>query len=93
MFQMMNGARIDVGLAAANIASAAYYASLDYAKERPQGRPLPPRILPPPRCRLSGIPISNGCSCFKRQSWKGLSLFYCSAPIITIWKKLLKARS
>ncbi len=40
MFQMMNGARIDVGLAAANIASAAYYASLDYAKERPQGRPL-----------------------------------------------------
>ena len=38
MFQMMNEARIDVGLGAAAIASAAYYASLEYAKERPQGR-------------------------------------------------------
>ena len=40
MFQMMNGARIDVGLGAACISSAAYYASLEYAKERPQGRKL-----------------------------------------------------
>jgi alkylation response protein AidB-like acyl-CoA dehydrogenase len=40
MFQMMNGARIDVGLGAASISSAAYYASLEYAKERPQGRKL-----------------------------------------------------
>ena len=40
MFQMMNEARIDVGLGAAAIASAAYYASLEYAKERPQGRRL-----------------------------------------------------
>ncbi|MFY0687646.1 MAG: acyl-CoA dehydrogenase [Cyclobacteriaceae bacterium] len=38
MFKMMNAARIDVGLGAAAIASAAYYASLNYAKERPQGR-------------------------------------------------------
>lgn len=38
MFQMMNEARIDVGLSAAAIASAAYYAALEYAKERPQGR-------------------------------------------------------
>lgn len=40
MFQMMNEARIDVGLSAAAIASAAYYASLEYARERPQGRRL-----------------------------------------------------
>ncbi|HPQ20491.1 MAG TPA: acyl-CoA dehydrogenase [Saprospiraceae bacterium] len=40
MFQMMNGARIDVGLTAASVATAAYYASLQYAKERPQGRKL-----------------------------------------------------
>ncbi|MEO1624608.1 MAG: acyl-CoA dehydrogenase [Bacteroidota bacterium] len=40
MFQMMNGARIDVGLTAASAATAAYYASLQYAKERPQGRPI-----------------------------------------------------
>lgn len=38
MFQMMNESRIEVGLGAAGIASAAYYASLEYAKERPQGR-------------------------------------------------------
>ena len=40
MFQMMNEQRIDVGLGASGIASAAYYASLEYAKERPQGRRL-----------------------------------------------------
>jgi alkylation response protein AidB-like acyl-CoA dehydrogenase len=40
MFQMMNTARLGVGLAGTYIASAAYYASLQYAKERPQGRQL-----------------------------------------------------
>jgi alkylation response protein AidB-like acyl-CoA dehydrogenase len=38
MFQMMNAARIGIGLGAAAIGSAAYYASLEYTKERPQGR-------------------------------------------------------
>ena len=38
MFQMMNEARIGVGLDAASVAMAAYQASLQYAKERPQGR-------------------------------------------------------
>jgi alkylation response protein AidB-like acyl-CoA dehydrogenase len=40
MFQMMNEARILVGATSAGIASAAYCASLEYAKERPQGRRL-----------------------------------------------------
>jgi len=40
MFQMMNAARIEVGLGAAAIASAAYYAALEYTRERPQGRPI-----------------------------------------------------
>jgi butyryl-CoA dehydrogenase len=40
MFQMMNDARIEVGMGAAAKASAAYYASLEYARERPQGRPI-----------------------------------------------------
>ena len=40
MFQMMNGARLDVGLTAAGVSTAAYYHSLQYAKERPQGRKL-----------------------------------------------------
>jgi alkylation response protein AidB-like acyl-CoA dehydrogenase len=38
MFQMMNEARIGVGLNATAIGTAAYLASLTYAKERPQGR-------------------------------------------------------
>ena len=38
MFQMMNTARIEVGLMGASIASAAYQAALQYANERPQGR-------------------------------------------------------
>jgi alkylation response protein AidB-like acyl-CoA dehydrogenase len=40
MFQMMNEARILVGLASCAIASAAYHAALDYAKNRTQGRPV-----------------------------------------------------
>lgn len=40
MFQMMNEARVGVGTNAAAIGTAAYYASLAYAKERPQGRPI-----------------------------------------------------
>lgn len=38
MFQMMNEQRINVGIGATAISSAAYYAALEYAKERPQGR-------------------------------------------------------
>ena len=40
MFQMMNEARIGVGMNATGIASAGYYASLAYANERPQGRKI-----------------------------------------------------
>ncbi|MEO7328503.1 MAG: acyl-CoA dehydrogenase family protein, partial [Minicystis sp.] len=40
MFQMMNEARILVGVSAAATASVAYHASLAYARTRPQGRAL-----------------------------------------------------
>lgn len=40
MFQMMNDARVGVGMGATAIATAAYYASLHYAGERCQGRPV-----------------------------------------------------
>jgi butyryl-CoA dehydrogenase len=40
MFYMMNGARIHVGRSGAAIATAAYYASRQFALERPQGRRL-----------------------------------------------------
>jgi alkylation response protein AidB-like acyl-CoA dehydrogenase len=39
MFHMMNEARIGVGTAAVMLGMAGYYASLEYAKNRPQGRP------------------------------------------------------
>jgi butyryl-CoA dehydrogenase len=42
MFHMMNEARIGVGTAAVMLGMAGYYASLDYAKNRPQGRPMGP---------------------------------------------------
>jgi butyryl-CoA dehydrogenase len=38
MFQMMNEARIGVGMGAAAMATAAYYAALEYSKTRLQGR-------------------------------------------------------
>jgi butyryl-CoA dehydrogenase len=40
MFHMMNEARIAVGLGAATLGYAGYEASLDYARSRPQGRPM-----------------------------------------------------
>ncbi len=40
MFHMMNEARIGIGMAATMLGLAGYYASQDYAKNRPQGRPM-----------------------------------------------------
>ncbi|MFN3860672.1 MAG: acyl-CoA dehydrogenase [Roseateles sp.] len=40
MFHMMNEARIGVGLGAVMLGYAGYEAALDYAKQRPQGRPM-----------------------------------------------------
>jgi alkylation response protein AidB-like acyl-CoA dehydrogenase len=42
MFHMMKEARIGIGIAATALGLAGYYASLDYAKNRPQGRPSGP---------------------------------------------------
>ena len=42
MFHMMNEARIGVGLGAVMLGYAGYEASLEYAKQRPQGRPIGP---------------------------------------------------
>jgi len=43
MFHMMNEARIGVGMAATMLGMAGYEASLEYARQRPQGRPIQPR--------------------------------------------------
>ena len=42
MFHMMNEARVGVGIAATMLGMAGYHASLDYARDRPQGRPIGP---------------------------------------------------
>jgi butyryl-CoA dehydrogenase len=49
MFQMMNEARIGVGMNATAIGTAAYYASLEYAKERPQGRIISDKDISKPQ--------------------------------------------
>jgi hypothetical protein len=49
MFQMMNEARLGVGMNAVGIASAAYQDSLAYAKERPQGRKVTEKSLSQPQ--------------------------------------------
>lgn len=56
MFQMMNGARIAVGIGASSIASAAYHASLQYANERPQGRRWKDRSLEQPQTLIINHP-------------------------------------
>ena len=43
MFQMMNEARVAVGMSAAALGYSGYMHSLDYAMNRPQGRPLTSR--------------------------------------------------
>ena len=43
MFHMMNEARIGVGLGAVMLGYAGYECSLDYARQRPQGRPIQSR--------------------------------------------------
>jgi len=40
MFQMMNGARLEVGMGATGIATAAYHSALEYCKTRCQGRKI-----------------------------------------------------
>jgi alkylation response protein AidB-like acyl-CoA dehydrogenase len=49
MFQMMNEARLAVGISAAAIGTAAYHASLEYARGRPQGRPITDRDVTKPQ--------------------------------------------
>ena len=51
MFQMMNEARIGVGMGAVMLGYAGYLYSLNYARERPQGR-LPDGKTPPPQVSI-----------------------------------------
>jgi alkylation response protein AidB-like acyl-CoA dehydrogenase len=85
MFVMMNGARLGVGIGGVHIGSAAYYASLQYAHERPQGRRLneknalgePTRIIHHPDVRrmlLQQKAFVEGTLCFILQCYEYLDL-------------------
>ena len=77
MFQMMNEQRIDVGLGASGIASAAYYASLEYAKERPQGRRLTDKDPSKPQVPIIEHPDVKRMLLFQRAIVEGsLSLLF-----------------
>lgn len=71
MFQMMNEARIEVGMGAAGIASAAYYASKEYAKERPQGRRLSSKLLNQPPVMIIEHPDVKRMLLFQRNVVEG----------------------
>ncbi|MES2413490.1 MAG: acyl-CoA dehydrogenase [Pseudomonadota bacterium] len=63
MFHMMNEARIGVGMAATMLGMAGYEASLDYARNRPQGRPF---IAPTLRADASSLPPEGAHSTLGR---------------------------
>jgi butyryl-CoA dehydrogenase len=80
MFQMMNEARIGVGAGAAAIASAAYYAALEYTKTRLQGRRLSTKDPTLPQIPLIEHPDVKRMLLFQRSVIEGaLSLLMQSA--------------
>jgi len=80
MFQMMNEARIGVGAGAAAIASAAYYAALEYTKTRLQGRKLSSKDPTLPQIPLIEHPDVKRMLLFQRSVIEGaLSLLMQSA--------------
>jgi butyryl-CoA dehydrogenase len=56
MFHMMNEARIGVGLGATALGYTGYLHALDYARTRPQGRPLTARDATTPQIPIVGHP-------------------------------------
>jgi butyryl-CoA dehydrogenase len=56
MFQMMNEARLMVGLNGVATASVAYHESLEYARTRPQGRPMTARDPASPQVPITQHP-------------------------------------
>ena len=57
MFHMMNEARLGVGLGAIALGYTGYLKSLEYARSRPQGRPVTAKDPAARRCRSSSIPM------------------------------------
>ncbi len=80
MFQMMNAARIGVGLSAAAVAYAAYQESLLYARNRPQGRSLTGRDSQGPQIAIVEHPDVRRMLLRQKAIVEGaLSLVLCAA--------------
>jgi alkylation response protein AidB-like acyl-CoA dehydrogenase len=71
MFQMMNEARIEVGVGAVAIATAAFYASLDYSKKRLQGRRLSTKDPTLPQVPIIEHPDVKRMLLFQRSTTEG----------------------
>jgi alkylation response protein AidB-like acyl-CoA dehydrogenase len=71
MFQMMNEARIGVGMGATAVATAAYYASLDYAKTRKQGRRVSEKDPTQPQAAIIEHPDVKRMLLFQRAVVEG----------------------
>jgi len=71
MFQMMNEARIGVGMGATAIATAAYYASLEYAKTRKQGRKVSEKDPTQPQVSIIEHPDVKRMLLFQRAVVEG----------------------
>ncbi|MDN3203733.1 acyl-CoA dehydrogenase [Algoriphagus sediminis] len=80
MFQMMNEARLGVGMNAVAIATAAFHASLAYAKERPQGRKLGEKNLSQPQVKIIEHADVKRMLLFQKSITEGTLalLIYCS---------------
>lgn len=86
MFQMMNEARIGVGMTATAIATAAYYAALQYARERPQSRRLNEKsLLDSPQTPIINHPDVRRMLLFQKAITEGsLSLLIEAARLFDI---------
>jgi len=71
MFQMMNEARLAVGVSAAAIGTAAYYAALEYARARPQGRPVAARDVAQPQVPIIGHADVKRMLLFQKATMEG----------------------
>ena len=87
MFHMMNEARVMVGSAAATLGLCGYQYSLDYAKERPQGRlPSSKDPLAPPVMLIEHADIRRMLLAQKAYAEGAFSLCMFASQLVDDWK-------
>jgi len=81
MFQMMNGARISVGMMSTALSSGAYYASLEYANERPQGRTVSNQDLSSPMEMIINYADVKRMLLFQKSTMEGSLALVCQCAM------------